>query len=1040
LLTYQCNICRHTISLAENENIGKCPQCGSLFVVPNQFRDNANKQNIYRLAAEALASQNFDVALTYYKRILMVDAKETAAHWGFLLSKYGVEISEKSDTYQHVIFHRMEHAILTDDPSYEKMIAYCPREALYYYQGLSRIIASQQQKMLAISQAQQPYDIYINCTSEPGTHDYLLANQVGIALDNAGYRVFLPATMLSGVPASEKNLYEMAVAEKAQTMIVIVTTQTDHSDSRYTAVWKRFLAYRRQDAGRKMLSVFRDINPQQLPMELQPLQSIKDEHDNIQETVLTEINKMFGRTSQDASVTRQIMAHLRQAEVHLAAGKYSEAAALCRQVRALDAEEVQAHWGLVRCATQNLTVPVFSDEVNTDYQHVLQFSKSPQREQYQKTMCSLMAEPSWNRLMELTGNLNNTQTLSRKDVQDTIADVRKYHSKDDPRLGKIEDFYTADKIRRETAELKNAYERRDVLVEPLFAEQGKAENGYNSCSHGYGDLVKPFNRAFNFLFPALLFLFAGQLSLTYSSSHGIGYDGFFFNLSVGLFFAAVLIVGIVLARAVRLILDALDIERYFGILIVAVLLIASWILFRKHNEILFLIYIAILILLWLAEKIVTMVISGNIRRNAHERKAAAKRVAHVNQQIQESYQRAMRAHFAKYGIENPTIPAYTVKNSDGFYIRPEKKYYGTSIFSLLGVLLILLVMVLGATTVSNRIYTEGWEDIATLSSGGYHIVGLREDGTCVANGKNNDGQCEVAQWKDVKQISAGRTFTAALFEDGTVAVACADSERFAAVRNWRDIVQIDASNDHVLALRKDGTCVAAGCNDYGESDVGEWENISIIRAVTNGIGSISIGVTEDGLVLATAMPEWDNVRAYLLDNTGIGEDRLKVTSLYGDYAAMIGMTDDNVPMRFGANPNNQLSGTDNWDFTEIRQLYIGDFTVGLKQDGTAIFAGNDAGTAAQISTWRNVASMSGSASYVLGLTADGHVYSAGNNDSGQCNVDEWENIRKVYAGDITSYGIREDGTVAAAGYSMAGLSYLSPKNPIELLSFWLSFR
>jgi len=225
LLTYQCNVCRQTVNLADNEQIGACPRCGSLFVVPNQFRDNANKRNIYRLADEALANRNFDVALTYYKRILMVDAKETAAHWGFLLSKYGVEISGRGDTYQHVIFHRLERELFTDDPSYETMVTYCPKEALYYYQGLSRIIAQQQQKMLAISQRQQPYDIYLNCTAAPGTEDYMLANQVGLALDQAGYPVALADMLdytskenmeksLASIQDTFKSSLEAALKEK----------------------------------------------------------------------------------------------------------------------------------------------------------------------------------------------------------------------------------------------------------------------------------------------------------------------------------------------------------------------------------------------------------------------------------------------------------------------------------------------------------------------------------------------------------------------------------------------------------------------------------------------------------------------------------------------------------------------------------------------------------------------------------------------------------------------------------------------------------
>lgn len=1038
MLTYQCNVCKQSITLAEEEQIGVCPRCGSLFVVPNQFRDNANKRNIYRLADEALANRNFDVALTYYKRILMVDAKEPAAHWGFLRSKYGVELSQRAETYEHVIFHRLEREIFTDDPSYETMITYCPKKALYYYQGLSRFIAEQQKKMLRIAQDLQPYDIYLNCTAGPGTADYLLANQVGYALDQAGYRVFLPATMLANTPEEDKNLYEMAVAETAQTMIVVATASTDYDNARYLAAWKRFLAYRRQDAGRKMLSVFQSILPEQLPMELQPLQSIKCDGQNFQDEVLNKINEMFGRKNQDASVTRQILDYLRQADEQLAAGNYTQASALFRNVRQLDAEEARAHWGLVCADTKNLTTPVFSPEVSTNYQRALQFAQGAQRAQYQKVMCALMAEPAWKQLMQLTGNLTKIQTLSQKPVQTAIANVREYLAKDDPRLRKIEEFYAADKAHREAIALKSAYERRDVLVEPLFEEQGKAENAYKACGHAYTGLIGPFNRTSNLLILSILLMVAGQLSLTKSFTHSVHYEGGAYILSAVLFFAAAIVAAVVIARILRLIADELDWAYSFGVLAAAAILIASFFLFRAYTKTIFLIYLAIITLLWLVLRIVTGIMASSIRSNAGLLKKAAKQVLLVNEQIHESYVAAMRAHFDKYGMKNAEIPDYTVSNSSGFYIQPEVKKVPRMASILISAVVILALIVTGTTWFSNRQYASGWENIVSLSSGGYHIVGLREDGTCVANGRNNDGQCNVSTWENVTQISAGRTFTAALLEDGTVLVACNDEERFAAVEKWTDIVQIDASNDHVLGLKKDGTCVAVGSNGFGESEVSGWADIKVIRAVTNGNGSISIGVNGSGKILATAMSDWDGIREHLSNETGSEEGQLKVTTLYGEYGSLIGSSDDNVYLRFGANNNNQLSESESWDTSTIKQVHIGNFTVGLRHDGTVLFAGNDSSSAAQISAWKNIKSVTGSANHALGLRKDGTVCSAGNNEQGQCTVDQWEDIQVIYAGDLNSYGIRGDGTVEAVGYSLGGLTYLSPKNPLELLEFWLS--
>ena len=43
----------------------------------------------------------------------------------------------------------------------------------------------------------------------------------------------------------------------------------------------------------------------------------------------------------------------------------------------------------------------------------------------------------------------------------------------------------------------------------------------------------------------------------------------------------------------------------------------------------------------------------------------------------------------------------------------------------------------------------GWTDMAAITCGGYHTVGLRADGTMVAIGDHASGQCNVDGWTDI---------------------------------------------------------------------------------------------------------------------------------------------------------------------------------------------------------------------------------------------------------------------------------------------------
>ena len=79
------------------------------------------------------------------------------------------------------------------------------------------------------------------------------------------------------------------------------------------------------------------------------------------------------------------------------------------------------------------------------------------------------------------------------------------------------------------------------------------------------------------------------------------------------------------------------------------------------------------------------------------------------------------------------------------------------------------------------------QQIFSIAAGGFHTVGLHSDGTVVAVGENDDGQCDVSDWSDIVAVAAG--------------------------------------DDYTVGLRSDGTMVAVGDNDYGQCNVSTWSDI-----------------------------------------------------------------------------------------------------------------------------------------------------------------------------------------------------------------------
>lgn len=150
-----------------------------------------------------------------------------------------------------------------------------------------------------------------------------------------------------------------------------------------------------------------------------------------------------------------------------------------------------------------------------------------------------------------------------------------------------------------------------------------------------------------------------------------------------------------------------------------------------------------------------------------------------------------------------------------------------------------------------------------VAAGDTHTVGLRIDGTVIAAGDNNDGQCNVGDWADMVQIAAGYAHTVGLKTDATVVAVGRNIEGQCDVRGWTGIVQVAAGGFNTLGLKADGTVVAVGLNRQGQCDVGNWTDIVQVAAS----GANTFGLTTDGTVVATGcnipyqcdVSDWTNI-------------------------------------------------------------------------------------------------------------------------------------------------------------------------------------
>lgn len=132
-----------------------------------------------------------------------------------------------------------------------------------------------------------------------------------------------------------------------------------------------------------------------------------------------------------------------------------------------------------------------------------------------------------------------------------------------------------------------------------------------------------------------------------------------------------------------------------------------------------------------------------------------------------------------------------------------------------------------------------------LAVGFYHTVGLRSDGTAVAVGRNDEGQCNVSAWTNVKAIDCGAYHTAALLDNGTVVAVGRNDEGQCETGGWTNIVELVCTDYNTVGLTADGTIVSTGFQAF--SELSGWQHIKAL-----GGGSYAVcGVSESGQVLSS---------------------------------------------------------------------------------------------------------------------------------------------------------------------------------------------
>ena len=162
MTTLKCKMCGGDLSFNEGAMTCECEYCGSVNTLP-ALDNREQRANLYNRANRLRMQCEFDKALSAYEKILDQDNADAEAHWGAVLSRWGIEyVKDPVNGERKPTCHRVQMQSILTDVDYRAAIEHAPdRSTNETYEAEARRIAEIQKDLLSISQHEKPYDVFI---------------------------------------------------------------------------------------------------------------------------------------------------------------------------------------------------------------------------------------------------------------------------------------------------------------------------------------------------------------------------------------------------------------------------------------------------------------------------------------------------------------------------------------------------------------------------------------------------------------------------------------------------------------------------------------------------------------------------------------------------------------------------------------------------------------------------------------------------------------------------------------------------------------
>ena len=355
--SFKCKMCGGTIEYEPGATVGACDSCGTKQTLPRL--DDERRANLYDRANHFRRNNEFDKAAGIYEQILTEDTTDAEAYWSLVLCQYGIEYVEDPSSHKRVpTVNRAQFTSIFDDDNYKSALQYSDAYQRVLYEQEANEINEIQKGILAISQREDPFDVFI-CYKETDqngrrTPDSVLANDLYHQLIQEGFKVFFSRITLEDKLGTAYEPYIFAALNSAKVMVVLGTKPEYFNAVWVKNEWSRFLALVKKSGGKKILiPAYKDMDPYDLPEEFSHLQAQDMSKLGFMQDLLRGIKKIVQKDEPKSTVKETVVVGagtnisplLKRVFIFLEDGEWQKADDFCEQVLNQDPENAQAYLG-----------------------------------------------------------------------------------------------------------------------------------------------------------------------------------------------------------------------------------------------------------------------------------------------------------------------------------------------------------------------------------------------------------------------------------------------------------------------------------------------------------------------------------------------------------------------------------------------------------------------------------------------------------------------------------------------------------------------